>query len=64
MYLGELEKAFDRVPTKVIEWEMRRNVIPDVSARSVLRLHEGAKTWVKVDSQLSDEFEANVFFLF
>ena len=35
------EKAFDRVPTKVLEWVMRKKGIPRVLVRSVMRLYEG-----------------------
>ena len=34
--------------------------IPEVLVRSVMRLYEGAKTWVRVDSHLSEEFGVNV----
>ena len=34
--------------------------IPEVLVRSVMSLHEGAKTRVRVDSELSEEFEVKV----
>ena len=34
--------------------------IPEVLVRSVMSLYEGAKTRVRVDSELSEEFEVNV----
>ena len=34
--------------------------VPDVLVRSVMSLYEGAKSRVRVDSQLSEKFEANV----
>ena len=40
------------------EWAMRKKEIPEVLVRSVLSLYEGTKTRVKVDHELSDEFEA------
>ena len=51
------EKAFDRVPRKVLEWATRntRNLV-----RSVMSLYEEALTRVRVDSELSEEFEVNV----
>ena len=52
MSFVELEKAFDRVARKVLEWAMRKKEIPEVSVRSVMNLHEGAKTRVRVDSEL------------
>ena len=60
MYCVDLEKAFDRVPRKVLEWALRKKEIPDVLVRSVMSLFEGAKTRVRVDSELSEEIEVNV----
>ena len=48
----DIEKAFDRVPRKVLEWAMRKKGIPEVLVRSVMSLHEGAKITVRVDSEL------------
>ena len=53
-------KAIDRVPRKVLEWALRKKEIPEVLVRSVMSLHEGAKTRVSVDSKLLEEIEANV----
>ena len=53
----DLAKAFDRVPRKVLELAMRKNEIPEVLVRSVMSLYEGAKTRVRVDCELSEEFE-------
>ena len=60
MCFVDLEKAFVRVPRKVLEWAMRKKGIPDVLVRSVMSLYEGAKARVRVDSVLSDEFEVNM----
>ena len=56
----DLEKVFDRVPRKVLEWAMRKNGIPEVLVRSVMSLHEEVKTRVIVNSELSEEFEVKV----
>ena len=56
MCFVDLEKAFDRV----FEWALKKKEIPVVLGRSVMSLYEGAKTRVKVDSELSEEFEARV----
>ena len=56
----DLEKALDRVPTKVMELAMRKKGIPEVVVRSVIYQHDGAKTRVRVDSELSEEFEVKV----
>ena len=36
---------------------MRKNAIPEVLVRSVLSLYDGAKTRVRIDSVLSEQFE-------
>ena len=49
----ELEKAFDRVPRKVMECTMRKRGIPEVLVRAVVSLYKGAKTGVIVWDTLS-----------
>ena len=39
---------------------MRKKGIPEVMVRSVMSLYEVAKTRVRVDSELSEEFEVKV----
>ena len=56
----DLEKAFDIVPRKVLEWAIRKKGIPEVFVRSVMSLYDGAKTRFRVDSELSEEFEVKV----
>ena len=60
MYLVDLEKAFDRVPRKVLEWAMWKKGISKVLVRSVLILYEGSKTRVRVVSELSEGFVVKV----
>ena len=60
MCFVDLEKAFGTVLRKVFEWAMRMKGIPEVLVRSVIRLYEGAKTRVRVDSELSEELQAKV----
>ena len=60
MCFVDLDKAIDRVPRQVLEWAMRKKGIPEVLARSVMSLYEGAKIKVRVDSELSEEFEVKV----
>ena len=60
MYFVDLEKAFDRVQKKVLEWAMRKKGIAEVLVRSVMSLYEGAMTRDRLDSELSEEFEAKV----
>ena len=57
MCFVDLEKVFDRVLRKVLEWSMRKKRIPEDLVRSVMGLYEGAKTCFRVDSKLSEEFD-------
>ena len=47
-----LRERFDREPGKVLEWAMRKKRMPEVLFGSVMSLYEGAKTRVRVDSEL------------
>ena len=60
MCLVDLEIAFCRVLRKVFDWALRKKSIPEVLVGSVMSLYEGAKTRVRMDSELSEEFEAKV----
>ena len=40
---------------------MRKKGIPDVLVRSVMSLYEGAKTRVKVDTELSEDFQVKMW---
>ena len=60
MCFVDLEKAFDSVPRKVLEWAMRKKGIPEVLVISVMSLYEGTKTRVRVDYELSEEFYVKV----
>ena len=56
----DLCKAFERVPRKVLEWEIRKVRIPEVLIGSVMSLYEREKTRVRVDSGLSEELVVKV----
>ena len=56
----DLEKAFDRVPRKVIWWAMRKLAIEEWAIRVVQSMYIGAKSRVRINNQLSDEFGVNV----
>ena len=60
MCFVDIEKVFDRAPRKILELAVRKKKIPEVLVRSVMSLYEGAKTRVRVDSELSEEFEIKV----
>ena len=60
MCFVDLEKAFDRVPRKVMEQAMGKKKVPGVMVKAVMSLYIGAKTKVKVGSGLSTELSVNV----
>ena len=55
-----IEKAFDRVPRKVMEWALRKKGLPEVIVGAVMSLYHGTKTKVRVGSELSQEFSVQV----
>ena len=60
MCFVDMEKAFDRVPRKVMEWAMRKKGLSEVIVRAVMSLYDGAKTRVRFESAYSEEFEVKV----
>ena len=44
MCFVDMEKAFDRVARKVMEWAMRMKGLSEVIVRAVMNLYDGAKT--------------------
>ena len=57
MCFVDLEKAFDRVPRRVMEWAMRKKGLPEIL---VMSLYEGAETKGRIGSGLSEEFSVKV----
>ena len=56
-----LEKAFDRVPRKVMEWSLiKKKGLAEVMVQAVMSLYEGSRTKVRVGSGTSDEFGVRV----
>ena len=51
----DLDKAFDRIPRKMLEWAMGKKGIPEVLVISVTSLCKS------VDSGSSEELEVNVW---
>ena len=60
MCFVDMEKAFERVPRKVMEWAMRKKGLSEVIVRAVIGLYGGAKTRVRVAFAYSEEFEVKV----
>ena len=55
-----LEKAFDRVPRKVMEWALKKKGLAEVLVQAVMSLYEGSRTKVRVGSGTSEEFGVRV----
>ena len=43
MCFVDIEKVFDRVPRKVMEWAMRKKGLSEVMARAVMSLYDDAE---------------------
>ena len=63
MCFVDMEKAFDRVPRKVMEWAMRKKGLSEVIVRAVMSLYDGAKTKVRVGSAYSEGFEVKLVYI-
>ena len=60
MCFVDLEKAFDRVPRKVIRWALRKKGVSEKLVEAVMRLYDGVRTKVRVGNDLSEAFEVKV----
>ena len=56
----DLEKAFDRVPRKVLWWAMRTLGVPESIVRVVQAMYNNARSKVRIGSECSEEFEFGV----
>ena len=59
MCFVDLEKAFDRVPRKVIEWALRKKGVKKWLVWMVMEMYREAKTYVRIGSTLSNGFDVN-----
>ena len=60
MCFVDLEKAFDRVSRKVIEWTLRKRAVPEVLVQAVMNLYKDAKTRVPVGNGYSEDLNVSV----
>ena len=60
MCFVDIEKAFDRVSRKMMEWAMRKKGLPELIVRPVMSLYHETKTKVRVGSELLEEFLVQV----
>ena len=63
MCFVDMEKAFDRVSRKVMEWAMRKKGLSEVIVRAVMSLYDGAKTRLRVGSAYSEKFEVKLVYI-
>ena len=56
----DLEKAFDRVPRKVVEWSLQTKGVPEVIVVAMISLFEETTTKMRVRSDVTVDFGANV----
>ena len=47
----DLEKAFDKIPRKAIEWALRRQLVPELLVQMVMILYEDSKSRVRVGEE-------------
>ena len=60
MAFVDLEKAFDRVPRKVIWWALRNLGVEEWTVRLVQGMYANARSCVRVGERYSEEFEVKV----
>ena len=60
MCFVDLEKAFDRVLRRVVEWALRTRGVPKVMVKARMSLYEDATATVKVGSEFSDQIPVKV----
>ena len=56
----DLEKAFDRVPRRVIKRAMRKKRLAEILVKAVMSLYKRTETKVRVGSRLPEEFSVKV----
>ena len=56
----DLEKAFDRVPRKVLWWALRSLGVEEWAVRVIQAMYANARSHVRVNNQYSEEFEVGV----
>ena len=56
----DLEKAFDRVPRRAIEWALRRQLVPERLITLIMSLYSNSSSQVRIAGVLSDRFPVSV----
>ena len=60
MVFVDLEKAFDRVPRKVIWWSLRRKGVLEREIKAIMEMYTNIETSVKVEYTRSESFDVQV----
>ena len=55
----DLEKAFDRVPRKVVRWDLRKLGVDEWLVREIMVLYTEACTIIRTDAGLSEGWFAS-----
>ena len=56
----DLEKAFDRVPRKVLWWALWKVGVPEWIVRLIQVMHQNVRSQVRVNNLFSDVFDVQV----
>ena len=56
----DLEKAFDRVPRKVVQWALRKVGVDEWIIRVVLAMYKLCKSAVSINNTIGEDFEVKV----
>ena len=56
----DLEKAFDKVPRKVLWWALRKVGVPEWIVRVIQVMYQNARSQVRVNNLFSDVFDVQV----
>ena len=52
----DLDKPFDRVLRRVMQWVLWKKGLPEIWVKTEMSLYEGSKTRIKIGSEFSKEF--------
>ena len=56
----DLEKAFDRMPSEILRWALRKLEDEEQLVKAVMIMYKKARTMVKTNHGNSEEFEVKV----
>ena len=56
----DLEKVFDRVPSEMIWWALRKKGVTEREVSPITEMYKNITTLMRIDGERSEEFEINV----